>query len=276
LQGVDGGHFWKLSQPYNAQANQFILNYSAVNSPQFVRIELKDGAGLLLYQTTVALQQGAKYARLVLDLPNQAALANVQEIDVVVDPQEGGDATGDFTIHAIDFQHVPSAPIAGFTAQPGSPAVTVLPANSASVSGVAQLESSSSNSTLQHILGTNFFQLHFDLTNVNAFAGIVLNFDPSHNGSSINLSAVPNLIFGINAASAVAKNVKIEIEDVHGNTYTTSNTDIVASGYYKFLASMVAGRVDLSHVKSIKFVVDQYSVASGTVGDLQLEIGGLQ
>jgi hypothetical protein len=277
LQGVDGGHFWKLSQPYNAQANQLILNYSAVDSPQFVRIELKDGAGLLLYQTTVALEQGAKFARLVVDLPNQAALANVQEIDLVVDAQEGGDATGDFTIQAIDFQHVPSAPVVGFTAQPGSPAVTVLPVNSASVSGVAQLGSSSSNSTLQHIFGTNFFQLHFDLTNANAFAGIVLNFDPNHNGSSVNLSAVP-LIFGINATSSVAKNVKIEIEDVHGNTYTTSNTDIVSSGYYKFLASLAAGRVDLSHVKSIKFVVDQYSVASasGTVGDLQLEIGGLQ
>jgi hypothetical protein len=276
LQGADGGHFWKLNQAYNAQANQFILNYSAVDSPQFVRIELKDGAGLLLYQTTVALEQGAKFARLVVDLPNQASLANVQEIDLVVDPQEGGDATGDFTIHAIDFQHVPSAPAVGFTAQPGSPAVTVLPVNSASVNGVAQLESSSSSSTLQHIFGTNFFQLHFDLTNANAFAGIVLNFDPNHNGSSVNLSAVPNLIFGINATSAVAKNVKIEIEDVHGNTYTTSNTDIVSSGYYKFLASLAAGRVDLSHVKSIKFDVDQYSVTSGTVGDLQLEIGGLQ
>ncbi|MFH1799986.1 MAG: hypothetical protein ABH891_03955, partial [Candidatus Omnitrophota bacterium] len=276
LQGVDGGHFWKLNQAYNAQANQFILNYSAVDSPQFVRIELKDGAGLLLYQTTVALQQGAKFARLVIDLPNQATLANVQEIDLVVDPQEGGDATGDFTIHAINFQHVPSAPAATFTPEPGLPAVTVLPANSTSVSGVAQLVSSSSNSTLQHILGTNFFLLHFDLISANAFAGIVLNFDPSDNGSSTDLSAVPDLIFGINAASGVAKNVKIEIEDVHGNTYTTSNTDIVASGYYKFLTSLAAGRVDLSHVKSIKFGVDQYSVTSGTVGDLQLEIGGLQ
>jgi len=171
---------------------------------------------------------------------------------------------------------VPSAPTAAITQEPGSPAVTVLPVNNASVSGVGQLESSSPNSTLQHILGTNFFLLHFDLISNNAFAGIVLNFDPSHNGSSANLSAVPNLIFGINAVSGVAKNVKIEIEDVRGNTYTTSNTDIVTSGYYKFLLSLAAGRVDLSHVKSIKFGVDQYSVASGTTGDLQLEIGGLQ
>jgi hypothetical protein len=42
------------------------------------------------------------------------------------------------------------------------------------------------------------------------------------------------------------------------------------------LASLAAGKVDLSHIKSITFGVDQYSVPSGTVGDLQLEIGGLQ
>jgi hypothetical protein len=106
LQATDSGHFWKLSQAYDAQANQLILNYSAVDSPQFVRIELKDGAGVLLYQTTVALQQGTKFTRLVIDLPNQTTLASVQEIDLVVDPQEGGDATGDFTIHSINFQHI--------------------------------------------------------------------------------------------------------------------------------------------------------------------------
>jgi hypothetical protein len=273
LQGVDGGHFWMLSHAYDAQANQLFLQYSAVDSPQFVRVELKDGAGLLLYQTTIAIQQGAKFARLVIDLPNLAALANVQEINLVVDAQEGGDATGDFTIHAINFQHVPSSPVVAFTAEPGSPAVTVLPANNASVNGVGQLASSSPSSTLQHTAGTNLFQLHFDLTTANAFAGIVLNFDPSHNGRSVDLSSIPALIFGIN--SAVADSVKIEIEDSHGNTYSASNTDIVSSGYYKFLASLAAGRVDLSHVKSIKFGVDQYSVASGTSGDLQLEIGGL-
>ena len=74
----------------------------------------------------------------------------------------------------------------------------------------------------------------------------------------------------------MAKNVKIKIEDTHGNSYSTSNTDIVAAGYYKFLTSLVAGKVDLSHVKAITFEVDQNSVTSGTEGDLQLEIGGLQ
>jgi hypothetical protein len=273
LAGADSGHFWKFNQVYDAQANQLILQYSAVDSPQAIRIELKDASGVLLYQTTATLQQGAAFARLVIDLPNSTSLSNVKELALVVDPQEGGDATGDFTIHNISFQHVPSAPAVGFTAQPGSPAVTILPVNTASVGGVGQLASSSPSSTLTHTAGTNFFQLHFDLRNPNAYAGVVLNFDPSHNGSSIDLSAVPNLIFGIN--SATAKNLKITIKDTHGNTYSTSNTDIVASGYYKFLTSLAAGRVDLKHITSITFGVDQYSVTSGTEGDLRLEIGGL-
>ncbi|MFH0984036.1 MAG: hypothetical protein V1882_00715 [Candidatus Omnitrophota bacterium] len=274
LLGVDGGHFWMLDQNYNAQANQLILQYSAVDSPQLVRLELKDGSGTLLYQTTVALQQGAEFARLVIDLPDDAILANVREIDLVADAQEGGDATADFTLHAMNFQHVPSAPVVAFTAEAGSPAVTVLPANSASVSGVAQLVSSSAGSTLQHTAGTNLFNLHFDLTAANAFAEIKLNFDPSNNGSSADLSAVSQLIFGIN--SATATNINIEIQDAQGNTYRTSNTDIVGSGYYKFLTALAAAKVDLSKVKSIKFGVDQYSVLSGTSGNLLLEIGGLQ
>ena len=275
LAGVDSGHFWKLNQNYNAQANQLILQYSAVDSPQRVRLELKNGSGVLVYQTTAVLQQGAEFARLVIDLPNQAVLANVQEIDLVVDPLEGGDATGNFTVHAINFQHLSSAPVVAFTAEPGTPAVTVLPANNASVIGVAELVNSSPSSTLQHTAGTNTFQLHYDLTATNAFAGIVLNFDPSKNGSSINLSAIPNLIFGINSTLGVAKSVKIEIEDARGNTYSSANVDVVAASYYKFLTSLASGKVDLNHVKSIKFSVDQYSVASGTSGDLQLVVGGL-
>ena len=86
---------------------------------------------------------------------------------------------------------------------------------------------------------------------------------------------LPAFAIGINSTLGVAKSVKIEIEDTHGNTYSSSNVDVVAASYYKFLTSLASGKVDLSHIKSIKFSVDQYSVASGTSGDLQLVVGGL-
>jgi len=134
---------------------------------------------------------------------------------------------------------------------------------------------------LTHTAGTNFFQLHFDLRATNSFAEIVLNFNPGKNGSSIDLSKTSSLIFGL--SSATVQKVKIEIEDTYGNTYSTSNTDIVAASYYKFLTSLAAGKVDLSHVQSITVGVDQDSVANvvslpppaNLVGDLELEIGGL-
>ena len=373
LAGLDSGHYWNFNQVYDATANQLILQYSAVDSPQRVRIELKDAAGLLIYQTTVTLQQGASYARLSIDLPNLAALANVKELDLVVDPQEGGDATGDFTIHAIDFQHLPSAPalapgsngasgslvvpthavvepqpiseivasptlvtsngtsgspavavpdvalpttatsavdvtsgssagavmvspvnnvqaqsavapqaISGvvvpaiaplLVAETGSPAVSVLPANDESVRGVVQLESSSSRSTLQHATGSRVYRNYFNLKAANSFSEIVLNFDPRKNGSTADLSAAPKLVFGIR--SKRAKRIKLRIEDRFGNSYSSSDVDLVGSNYYKFLTSVVADRVDLKHIKTIRLGVDQYSVESVKEGDLQLEVGGL-
>ena len=275
LKGVDSGYFWKFDQAYNATANQLIINYSAPVTPQSVRLEFKDAAGLVLYQTSIMLQDKATFARLMIDLPNLAILSQVKELDLVVDPQEGGAAQGDFTIHAIDFQHVPSAPVVPLSVVPSPAVVTVLPVNDATVpvAGVPEVVGTSPNDVVAHTPGTNITDLHFDLRQPNAIAAIVLNFDPNLKGNSIDLSAIPNLIFGI--SSAVAMNIQIEIEDTKGNTYRTSHSDIVASGYYKFLTSLAFGRVDLSHVKAIKFGVDQYSVTTPTEGDLQLEIGGL-
>ena len=247
-----------------------VISYSTVSLPTSLRVELKKN-NAIVYSNSTAIPSGngVNYGRIVIDLPNDAALNGVDELAILAE----GAGNFNFTLHAINFQHVPSAPVVGFTPEPVLP-VTQLPANDGSVRGVAEKSVSSSPSTLDHTVGTNLFQLHFDLTAANAFAGIVLNFDPNHNGRSTNLSAIPNLIFGIN--STVVKNLKIELEDTHGNIYSTSNTDIVAAGYYKFLTSLAAARVDLSHIRSIKFGLDQYSVTSTKVGDLRLEIAGLQ
>ncbi len=256
----EGGHFWMLDSAYNAQANQLLIYYSAEDSPQAIRIELKAG-GTIVYQTTQAVgDDGVRFGRIWIDLPNDVALSAITEIDIMVDQTDTPDASGDFTIHAIDFQHVLSAPAASFTTD--SAPVTTLPGN-----GVA---SSSGSGALVHVPGTSVYHLDFDLTNDTASAGIVLSFG----GSGIDLNSTPSLIFGLK--SATVNKVKIKIEDTHGNTYSTSNTDIVADGYYEFLASLAAGKVDTSHIKSITFDVDGASVDIGDeIGDLELEIDGL-
>jgi hypothetical protein len=268
LMGADSGHFWKLNQNYNAQANQLILNYSAVDSPQMARIELKNDAGIVLYQTNITLQQGAKFTRLAIDLPNWPLLANVKEIDFVVDPDEGGDATGDFTIHAINFQHVPSSqnltPAAGI----GTSDVTTLPG-----SGVAQLASSPVGATITKT--PPVYQVSFDLRTAGAFSELYANFDPSSNGSSINLTTMPNLIFGVDSTKATS--LKLEVEDTSGKraTYYIRNVD-VSRNYYKFLTSSLSGNVDATHIKALHFTAETGSVSTGNeVGTFRVEIGGL-
>ncbi|OQA57078.1 MAG: hypothetical protein BWY42_00702 [Candidatus Omnitrophica bacterium ADurb.Bin277] len=269
LMGVDSGHFWKLTQPYDAQANQLAISYSAPDSPQFVRIELKNSLGQLVYATTVSLQEGAKFSGLVIDLPVSALLQDVKEVCLVVDPQEGGDATGDFTIHAINFRHLASAPMTP-AAGLSSSDVTTLPSG-----GTAEIQSSSPNSNLMKV-SPGVYRLHFDVAGVNAYATFRIDFDPSNTGAGKDLSGFSEIVFGLD--SSVADSVKIEIEDASGKKATVyaSNVDVVRN-YYKFLKSMAEERgVDMSHITSISVTVDGSSVASGDeVGDLRLEIGGL-
>jgi hypothetical protein len=205
----------------------------------------------------------------VIDLPNQTTLANVREVRLVVDPAAGGDATGDFRIHSMVFQHVPSAQDLLSDGSLGSGDVTSLPN-----SPVGQLASSSPNSTLMRI-SASVFQLHFDLSAANSFAELSINFDPLNNGSSADLSGLSQIVFGLD--SAQADRVKFEIEDASGNraTYYAQNVDVTRS-YYKFLTSLVSSSVDLAHVKKIHFGVDTGSISSGNeIGDLRIEIGGL-
>jgi hypothetical protein len=104
----EGGHYWNLDEVYDAQDNRLLIQYSTVNSPQAVRIELKNASGEVVYQTTqVVAGDNVKFASLTIDLPDDIALSAVSEIDLVVDQAETGDTSGDFTVHSINFQHIP-------------------------------------------------------------------------------------------------------------------------------------------------------------------------
>ncbi|MFA5159386.1 MAG: hypothetical protein WC484_02655, partial [Candidatus Omnitrophota bacterium] len=104
----EGGHYWNLDGVYNAQDNQLLIQYSTVDSPQAIRIELKNASDEVVYQTTQAVVgNNVEFASLTIDLPNDVVLSAVSEIDLMVDQAETGDTSGDFTVHSIDFQHIP-------------------------------------------------------------------------------------------------------------------------------------------------------------------------
>ena len=103
----EGGRSWMLDQHYNAQANQLLVYYSTVNSPKQIRIELKNNHVAVCAPITVNVEDSIKFGRLMIDLPDDVALSAVDEIDLMVDQADSGDVDGgDFTVHAIDFQHV--------------------------------------------------------------------------------------------------------------------------------------------------------------------------
>ena len=151
----------------------------------------------------------------------------------------------------------------------GSGDVTTLPGSPA-----GQFASTSPNSTVQE-LSPNVYQLHFDVSAPGSFAEVFANYNPLNDGSSADLSSLSQIVFGLD--SDKAGNVKIELEDASGKraTFYAQNVD-VSRNYYKFLASSVAGSIDLAHVTALHVVVDGNSVAPGNeVGDLRIEIGGL-
>ncbi|HOW59691.1 MAG TPA: hypothetical protein PLO78_08225, partial [Candidatus Omnitrophota bacterium] len=271
LSGV-GGHSWTLNGPYNATANQLFIHYSTpatIAYSQPITVQLSNASHQVVYSGLAILPADTRFSKLIIDLPNQTAINSVTEVSILVDSSLTGYPRGDFTIHAINFQHVPSAqnllPESGL----GSADVTVLPGN-----GVGQLQATSPNSTLQR-LAPNVFQMHFDVTDADAVAKLDLNFNPNNNGSSINLTAVPNLVFGID--STKAKWVYLKIWDANGKTanYFVKNVD-VARNYYQFLTALAAMDIDLTHVTHISFAVTSACVNPGDeIGDLRLEIGGL-
>jgi len=273
LRGTDSGHFWKLDELYDASANQLRINYSARNTPDKVRIELKDASGTVVYRTMITLDQGAEFRLIVISLPDSSLLQAVKEIDLVVDADADSDpdgaATADFTIHSINFQRLPTVsltPAAGL----GAADVTTLPSG-----GTVVIDTAENGSGLASRVG-NVSNLHYDVTAPGARVTFRIDFDQNRTGASKDFSGFSGIVFGLD--SAQVDSVKIEIEDASGMKMTAhvSNVD-VSRNYYKFLKSLAAERgVDMSRVKAISLTVDGSSVSSGNeIGDLHLEIGGL-
>ncbi|MBI3307289.1 MAG: VCBS repeat-containing protein [Candidatus Omnitrophica bacterium] len=107
LAGGFGGKFWTLDQNYNARANQLIITYASVNTPQSLKIELKDeNDQLVMPAITVNVVDTTFDKKIVINLPDTAALSAVRSIFVVIDQNATLDTSGDFTISAIEFQHI--------------------------------------------------------------------------------------------------------------------------------------------------------------------------
>jgi hypothetical protein len=266
LSGGWGGHYWMLDQAYDAQANQFVIHYTTADTPQAIKLEFKNASGQVLYTTTQTLADDVRFGRLVIQLPNQTLLNEVKEVDLVVDQNATGDTSFDFTIHSLMFQHFVSTQ-------------SLMPDEDLGVSDVTDLPPTgvgynTPNSTVQPLLPKGI-QFHFDLTGVNTYAATGIDYDPEDDGSSVDLSAFSEIVFGLD--SAKAKMVKIEIEDASGKraVYYAQNVD-VSRNYYKFLSASAAGSVDLTHVRSVNIVVDKSCIDAGDeIGDLSVEIGGL-
>ncbi len=271
LTGGFGGQVFTLDQVYDATANQLVIQYSVIDSPQQLKFEFKDSADVTLFTATPTLvnqTSGLNTAKLVIDLPNQVAMETLKKVVIVVDQNATGDQSGDFFIHSMVFQHLPSSQNLTPDANLGSGDVTELPGDPP-----AQLVSASGGSTLNRV-SEDLSQLNFNL-NTDAFAGISINFDPNNNGSSADLSGLSSIIFGI--GSDKADKIKIEIDDEAGNRAVYYVTDIDSTRqYYEFMTSLAAQSIDLTKVKRINLIVDSSSVTSGNeIGSFELEIGGL-
>jgi hypothetical protein len=105
LPGGIGEKKWQLDQVYNARNNRLVIQYSGSDSPKEFELELKDSSGNVLHKVLVTVPASPnKVQTLVFALPDIAALQTVTEILFRVNQNTSGDTSGDFFIHAIDFQ----------------------------------------------------------------------------------------------------------------------------------------------------------------------------
>ncbi len=267
LSGVGGwgGHYWILSQDYDASAHELVIYAGVVNTPQQIRIELKNQADVTVYTASVNLPAGA-FQTIRIQLPNEAALQGVRSVFAIVDQNHTGDTSGEFTIYAMNFIRVPSAQVLIPNTSVGPGNVTDLGA------GTPNLVSSNGGSTLTTPT-PDYYQLAFDL-NQDSFAGVSVNFDPLNNGSFIDLSTFTDIVFGL--SSDKAKTLKLEFEDVNGKKSRHDVVVDVSANYYKFLKNFLNDGVDQTKIKKMNIIVDENSVAPGDeIGEFTFEIQGL-
>ncbi|MFZ5801878.1 MAG: hypothetical protein ACOY3K_02030, partial [Candidatus Omnitrophota bacterium] len=107
LAGGYGGLALHLDSTYDARGNQLVIQYTAIDTPQQIKIELKDSSNQLLLTLTPNMIASGSTQALFIDIPNDAVLANVQKVILVIDQNATGDTSGDFLIHSMEFQHLP-------------------------------------------------------------------------------------------------------------------------------------------------------------------------
>ncbi|MBI4388330.1 MAG: hypothetical protein HY582_04750, partial [Candidatus Omnitrophica bacterium] len=98
------GHFWKLSEDYDARRNRLLVVYRAVTTPRDFRIELKDANGSPLDSFTVQVPEENKLLRKDFYLSDNSNLSRVREIDFVTDPGQTNIRTASVFLHQLTFQ----------------------------------------------------------------------------------------------------------------------------------------------------------------------------
>ncbi len=274
------GHVWRFNQTYDASANQLVILYSVVDSPQSIKIELKDNAQPpnILFQTVKTVAgDGAKYQRLVVDLPNDASvLAQVKRVVITINQQGNPDIKGDFTIHAIDFQHLPASqnliPASGL----GANDVTLLPGNP--TAQVMSENPGSGDTLVQPDPNTPVYRLNYNLSDTNQFSGIYINFATASNPQGVNLTGLGDITFGIK--SDTVSKLKLEIEDMNGKKSVLYVTDIdITKRYYEFLQSLLPpGSADFTKVKRMNITADESLLEpeNSQTGSFELELRQIQ
>ncbi len=106
--GGYGGYFWFLDQSYDARSNKLLINYTASDTPQQIKLELKDEFGQTVGVYTPSLVDTASDKIIEIDLPNTAEFSTITQVVLVIDQNATNDTSGNFIIHSIDFQYYAS------------------------------------------------------------------------------------------------------------------------------------------------------------------------
>lgn len=270
LNGGFGGKFWVLDEPYDVQSNQLVITYNASDSPQSLKLEMKDENDTsVLAPITFDLPAAESDKQIVINLPNVANLAKAKKVFVVVDQNSTQDFSGNFLLRSINFRHLPSSQSLIPKDDLGASDVTHLPGNPK----IQFFDTDASTSSHVTVIGGRT-QFNFNIANAGEVAGITVNFDSQSNGSSLNLESLGKVIFGLQSASA--HRIKIEVDD-ENDKRAEFYAEELSSGtkqYYEFLTALVAQSINTRAIKKINFVVES-SLVNQAEGSFVLDLDGV-
>lgn len=264
------GRFWEFKNTYAAAANQLEIMYSVKNSPKKLKIEIKDDSvpDKLLYETTVTVaDDNVSYQKILINLPNDTIMNSVKKLFILPD-QSTGDTSGDFTIHAINFKHYPSAqnltPVAG--GKPSGETTLDQPF-------VTEVISSNLNNHSE-VIAPKTYRLYYDVSQgAGNFSALSFKSDDDNDGVGLfDFSQKNRIVFGLN--SDKLNTVKIELDDSDGTRAVVYATKIdVARNYYELLTASLPPSFNKQKVKRISFVIDTNLAGAGNLlGSFDIEL----